>query len=80
MVFIYTISYKIGAILLHTKANIVKNFSPSYLLHKGLHIYLITWVGSLLIAIPISMLLYLIVKSVLEKREFMKYNKDKEAT
>ncbi len=77
MVFVYTLSYKIGAILLNIKLDLVKNFSASYMLHKGFHIYLITWFGSLLLAIPISVFFYLIIKSALEKRKHMQ--KDKES-
>lgn len=68
-VFVYAIAYKIGAILLNAKLNIVNNFTVDYLLHKGFHIYLITWFGSLILALPISVFFYIIVKFALEKRK-----------
>jgi uncharacterized protein (DUF2062 family) len=71
-VFVYALSYKIGALLLNTKLNVINNFSIDFLLHKGLHIYLITWFGSIIIAIPVSVFFYFIVKFVLEKRKKIK--------
>lgn len=68
-VFVYAISYKIGATILNTKLNVVNNFSVNFLLHKGFHIYLITWFGSLVLAIPVSIFFYIIVKFALEKRK-----------
>jgi hypothetical protein len=72
-VFVYAISYKIGAILLNAKLNVVDNFSVNFLLHKGFHIYLITWLGSLVLAIPVSIFFYIIVKFALEKHKNAQY-------
>jgi hypothetical protein len=43
------------------------------LLHKGFHIYLITWLGSLVLAIPVSIFFYIIVKFALEKHKNAQY-------
>ncbi len=74
-VFVYALSYKIGAILLHIKLDVVNNFSLSFLLHRGFHIYLLTWIGSIVLALPTSIFFYIIVKTALEKHKKNGINK-----